>query len=122
IYVDCGEDIYDEWVEQEPCIETDVSRCEGYYLVQVKSEPAQKKISTKLQPPTIKVTLENCNPVYTSSTSICETEPILVLTAIEPLQGYTITSIEGLYGGQTFNCGAICRLRLPVTNEDVFTL
>lgn len=122
IYVDCGEDIYDEWVEQKPCIETDVSRCEGYYLVQVKSEPAQKKISTKLQPPTIKVTLENCNPVYTSSTSICETEPILILTAIEPLQGYTITSIEGLYGGQTFNCGPICRLRLPVTNEDVFTL
>ncbi|MBK9926079.1 MAG: hypothetical protein IPP66_12405 [Anaerolineales bacterium] len=122
IYVDCGEDVYDEWIEQKPCSEKDVSLCKGFYLVKVDSEPAQKKISSKLQPPIVQVTLENCKPVYTSSTNICEYEPVLVLTGIEPLQGYTITGIEGLYGGQTFTCGPVCRLRLPVTNEEVFTL
>jgi hypothetical protein len=122
IYVDCGADDYDEWIAQKPCAEKDVSLCKGFYLVMVDSEPAQKKISSKLQAPIVQVTLENCDPVYTSSTNICEYEPVLVLTGVEPLQGYTITGIEGLYGGQTFTCGPVCRLRLPVTNEDIFTL
>jgi hypothetical protein len=68
------------------------------------------------------VALDNCNPVYSSSTSICEFKPVLVLTGIEPLDGYTITGIEGLYEGQPFSCDAVCHLRLPVTNEDVFTI
>ncbi|HAV77082.1 MAG TPA: hypothetical protein DCX53_06995 [Anaerolineae bacterium] len=122
VYVDCGEEIYDEWVEQEPCREIDVNRCDGFYLVLVESEPAQKQISTKLQAPIVQVTLENCIPIQTSSTSICEFEPVLVLTGIEPLQGYSVIGIEGLYGGQSYNCGAVCRLRLPVTNEELFTL
>ena len=122
IYIDCGEEIYDKWVNQKPCTEFDVTLCNGYYVVLVGQEPAQKKISTKLQPPVVQVTLENCNPVYTSSTSICESEPVLVLTGIEPIAGYSITGIEGLYGGQLFNCGPICRLRLPVTGDEMFTL
>jgi hypothetical protein len=122
VYVDCGEDIYEEWVEQKPCTEYDINSCKGFYMVLINSEPAQKQISAKLPAPSVQVTLENCNPVYSSSTSICENEPILVLTGLEPLSGYTITGIEGLYEGQPFNCGAECRLRLPVTNEDIFTL
>ncbi len=70
----------------------------------------------------IKLTLENCNPVYSSSTSICEFEPVLVLTGIEPLPDYKIIGIEGLYEGQSFACEAVCRLRLPVTGEQGFTL
>jgi hypothetical protein len=122
VYVDCGEDIYEEWVEQKPCTEHDINLCKGFYMVLINSEPAQKQISAKLPAPSVQVTLENCNPVYSSSTSICENEPILVLTGLEPLSGYTITGIEGLYEGQPFNCGAECRLRLPITNEDIFTL
>lgn len=122
VYVDCGEDIYTKWVEQKPCTEFDVSLCSGFYVVLVGSQPAQKQISTKLQAPVVQVTLENCNPINTSSTSICEIDPVLVLTGIEPLQGYSIIGIEGLYGGQAFNCGPVCRLRLPVTNEEIFTL
>jgi len=122
VYVDCGEDIYDKWVEQKPCTEKDISLCHGFYLVQVDSQPAQKQISTKLPPPIVQVTLDNCDPVYSSSTSICEFEPVLVLTGLEPLSDYTITGIEGLYEGQPFSCGAVCRLRLPVTNEDIFTI
>jgi hypothetical protein len=122
VYVDCGEDIYQTWVEQKPCTEMDTTLCKGFYVVMIGSEPATKEISTKLAPPVVQVTLENCNPVYTSSTNICETDPVLVLTGIEPLPGYTITSIEGTYETQPFSCGSPCRLRLPQTDEDGFTL
>ena len=122
IYVDCGQDWYEKWLKQKPCNETDVALCKGLYLFLEKSEPAQKEVSTKLPPPTVEVTLENCDPVYTSFTSICESEPILVLTGIEPLPGYQIISIEGLYEGQPFACEAICRLQIPVTDEDGYTI
>jgi len=118
VFRDCTEDDYEDWIEQKPCHEHDVSLCKGNYLVLIDSEPAQKEISTKLPPPIVQVTLENCNPVFTSSTSICEFEPILVLTGIEPLPDHHITQIEGLYEGQTFTCDAQCRLRLPITGED----
>jgi hypothetical protein len=122
VYVDCGEEIYEKWVEQKPCTEYNIKLCKGYYLVLVNSKPAQKNVSKKLPAPIVQVTLENCNPVYSSSTSICEFEPILVLTGLEPLPDYNITGIEGLYETQPFNCGANCRLKLPVTGEDIFTL
>ena len=122
IFVDCGEDIYDEWITQKPCLESDVRLCKGFYLVLMGSEAAQKQISTKLPPPIVQVSLENCRPVYSSSTSICEFEPILVLTGVEPLPDYQIIGIEGLYEGQSFACEAICRLKLPVTGEQGFNL
>jgi hypothetical protein len=122
VYVDCGEDLYDKWVDQKPCIEPDSKLCAGFYMVLIGKEPAQKEISTKLAPPVVQVALEKCSPVYSSSTSICETDPILVLTGLEPIPGYTITGIEGLYETQPFNCGAVCRLRLPITDEDGFTI
>lgn len=121
IYVDCEFDIYEEWIEQGPCTEPDVKLCEGYYVFMVGTKPAQKVVSTKLPPPSVQVTVENCRPVYTSSTSICEYEPILVLTGIEPLPEHHIIGIEGLYEGQPFACDAICRLKLPVT-EEPFTI
>ena len=122
IYVDCGEDLYNKWLKNKPCNETDVALCKGLYFFLSKSEPAQKEVSTKLPPPIVQVTLENCDPVYTSSTSICESEPVLVLTGIEPLPGYQINSIEGLYEGQPFVCDAICRLQIPLTDEDGYTI
>lgn len=122
VFVDCGQTLHDKWVKQKPCTDRDVSLCKGFYMVLVNSEPLQKQISAKLPPPSVQVTLENCNPVYSSSTSICEVEPVLVLTGIEPLTEYEITGIEGLYEDQPFSCSAICRLKLPVTNEDIFML
>jgi len=122
VFVDCGEDIYDKWVKQKLCTEPNVKNCKGFFVTLVDSKPAQKEISTMLPPPTVQVTLENCNPVYTSSTSICEFEPILVLTGIEPLPDYHIIGIEGLYEGQPFSCDAVCRLKLPVTDEDGFII
>lgn len=122
VYVDCGQDFYEKWINQEPCTEPDVRECKGFFLTLVDTKPAQKEISTILPPPTVQVTLENCDPVYTSSTSICEFEPVLVLTGIEPLPDYQIIGIEGLYEGQPFNCEAVCRLRIPITDEDGFNI
>jgi hypothetical protein len=122
IYVDCGKDIYDKWIDQKPCQETDVALCKGFYLYLADSEPAQKEVSTKLPPPSVQVTLENCDPIYTSFTSICSSQPILVLTGTEPLADYRITSIEGLYQGQPFTCDAVCRLQLPVTDDKGFVI
>lgn len=122
VYIDCGEEIYEKWVEQGPCLEFDVRQCKGFYVTLVDTKPAQKEIATKLPAPTVQITLENCSPVFTSSTSICEFEPVLVLTGIEPLQDYQIIGIEGLYEGQPFACDAVCRLRLPVRGEEIFTL
>src|SRR5215211_7782423 len=109
IFVDCGEDLYEKWIKQKPCLEIDVTLCKGFYLHLAKTKPAQKEVSVPLPPPTVQVTLENCDPVYTSSTSICDSVPILVLTGIEPLPDYQIISIEGLYGeeNQPFICDAI---------------
>ncbi|HET9910637.1 MAG TPA: hypothetical protein VFQ13_02045 [Anaerolineales bacterium] len=122
IYIDCGEDLYEKWIKQKPCNLHDVDLCKGFYLHLAGTEPAQKEVSTKLPPPSVQVTLENCDPVYTSSTSICDSEPILVLTGTEPLPDYEIISIEGLYEGQPFICDAICRLQLPVTDDDGFVI
>lgn len=122
IFTDCGEDIYDDWINQKPCREHDIKLCQGFYVVQVDSQPATREISTLLPPPLVEVTLENCRPVYTSSTSICEFEPVMVLTGIEPLPDHRITRIEGLYEGQSFACDAVCRLKLPITAETGATL
>jgi hypothetical protein len=122
VYINCGEKNYNIWINQQPCTLADTHLCKGFYAVMIGSEPAQKDVSAKLAPPIVQVTLENCDPVYTSSTSICETDPVLVLTGTEPLPGYTITSIGGTYQNQPFSCGAVCRLRLPLTDEKGFTI
>ncbi len=71
--MDCGEKLYEKWINNKPCLEADVSQCTGHlYLQLMNTEPAQKQVSTILPPPTVQVTLENCSPVYSSSTSICE--------------------------------------------------
>ena len=122
VFNDCGEDLYEKWINQKPCTAIDVNRCTGLFLHLVETKPAQKEISTLLPPPSVQVTLENCDPVYTAYTSICASEPILVLTGIEPLPDYQITSIEGLYEGQPFICDPFCRLQLPVTDEDGYNI
>ena len=122
VYADCDQNIYTKWVAQKPCIEQDTKLCAGFYVVKVGSAPAKKDVSTKLAPPIVQVTLENCDPVYTSSTSICELAPVLVLTGAEPLQDYKITGIEGLYDNQPFKCDPVCRLKLPVTAKDGITI
>ncbi len=122
IFSNCEKKDYQNWLQQKPCHEHDAALCKGSYLMLIDSQPAQKEIATKLPPPLVQITLENCDPVYTSSTSICELNPILALSGIEPLPDYEITHIEGRYEDQSFKCSAHCRLQLPTSAEEGSTL
>jgi hypothetical protein len=52
IYIDCGEDLYDKWIKQKPCLKVNVADCKGFYLHLAGTEPAQKEVSTKFPPAT----------------------------------------------------------------------
>src|SRR3972149_211713 len=94
-YWDCGEDIYEEWIVQEPCIKQKTNTCEGYYIYSVPSEVTEKEIPTQLPEAAAWLSLEDCEPVSSASTNICETIPRLVITGQEPLPNESITGIEG---------------------------
>jgi hypothetical protein len=57
IFVDCGEDLYNKWLKNKPCLEADVALCKGLYFFLANAEPAQKEVSTKLPPPIVQFTL-----------------------------------------------------------------
>jgi hypothetical protein len=121
VYQACGEDIYETWSATPPCEAIEEgnasSGCPGYYLHFIKSAPAQRKIGVTLPPPVVWVSLEGCAP--RSSTHFCENQPVLVLSAEEPLPNETITGIAGTFNGEAFTCGATCRFPLEATGEMV---
>lgn len=118
VYTDCGEDIYDTWVKQKPCLSGDTSTCEGYYVYLVNSFPAQREVTVKLPYPEAFVSIEGCDPVISSNTHLCASQPILVITGHEPLPEERITRIEGTVNGFGFECDNPCRLQLAETGED----
>lgn len=114
IYKACGKDIFDKWAVTQPCKGLDQgdvsSDCSGYYLHFVQSVPARRTIAVILPPPVVWVSLEGCTS--TSSTNYCLDQPLLVLTAEEPLPNEKISGIEGRLGGEPFACYASCKLPL----------
>src|SRR3990172_6662839 len=72
IYRDCGETIYDKWIIQEPCMATNKRDCTGFYIHPLNTHPAEKEIPAELEPATVWVSLEGCEPVLSTSTNICE--------------------------------------------------
>jgi hypothetical protein len=123
IFDECGEDIYDEWIVQESCpeytIRTKPQTCDGFYLYEISSEPAEHEIAVKLPPPVVLVSLEGCTDLTITSTNLCEEPPVLILTGQEPLPNENIISIEGLIDGEEFSCGSDeCRFDLPITPEE----
>lgn len=120
VYRDCGEDIYDIWITQPPCTLNDIKNCKGYYAVLIDSEPKEKEIALELPAASAWVSLEDCEPVYSTSTNICETKPTLVITGMEPLPNESIIRIEGTYNGESFFCEDTdtCKFRIPETDED----
>jgi hypothetical protein len=121
IYEACGENLYDKWAATQPCEGLEEgeapSNCIGYYLHLVKSAPAKRTIGVTLPPPVVWVSLEGCNSI--SSINFCENQPLLVLTAEEPLPNEKIIRIEGTLNGVSFTCGATCKLPLEATGEIV---
>jgi hypothetical protein len=133
VYRDCGEDIYNTWVVQPPCVvpEKDLSllpakdwnknSCEGYYVHLISKQEKQKQVPHQLAQATAWLSLEDCQPVRSTSTNICETQPTLVVRGEEPLadKGYSITRVEGTYDDQDFSCDKdVCKFHLQETGDE----
>jgi hypothetical protein len=118
IFRDCGQKVYDKWVSQPPCLEPKSKNCIGYYVLPVGQEQAQKEIPTELPAATAWLSLIDCQPVSSVSTTVCESMPSLVVMGQEPLPNETITRVEGMLGQQPFSCDAPeCIIPLQATDE-----
>ncbi len=120
VYRDCGETIYEKWIVQKPCMAQNKRDCTGFYVYPITSYPAEKEIPMELEPATVWVSIEGCEPVPSTSTNICEIPPTIVFTGQEPLPEESIVRIEGTYDGQSFNCDGtnVCKFEIPSTDED----
>ena len=120
VYTNCDPTVYYTWKKQPPCVGTSHPDCPGYYLYLVRKEQTQKQVAVTLPPPSVWVSLERCESVSGSGTSICETIPRLILKGEEPLPNEHILRVEGTMDGQPFTCNAICKLQLaPTENQGV---
>jgi hypothetical protein len=122
VYTECGEDIAEEWFEQDLCTDNKYKDCEGYYFYLLSAVPSQREVTVELPAVKAWVNLEECSPIVTIATNLCEFMPNLVITGEEPLPNEEIISIGGLIDGQPFNCGAPCYIRLAPTDEDGVTV
>ena len=125
VYVDCGEDLYDAWIEQNACpvdiLKHSPEECPGYYIHHASSMPGNRDISIALPPPVVWLDLEGC--FTETTTNRCESPPTLALRGDEPLSGEDIIRITGELDGETFSCdGAYCALPLSETDEEGITL
>lgn len=118
IYTECGEDVYDIFVEQRPCTDFNTHYCKGYYMFLVDTRPASREMAVALPPPVVWLSLEDCTEVTSAGTNVCEYAPKIVLTGEEPLPNEYILSIEGTLDGEPFSCDPICKLRLQPTGPE----
>ncbi|MBI5951164.1 MAG: hypothetical protein HY865_05860 [Chloroflexi bacterium] len=119
IYRDCGETVYNTWIVQDPCIGKNKRICKGYYVFPTNSYIEEKEVPLELEPASAWISLEDCEPVLSASTNICESSPTLVITGQEPLPDESITRVEGTYDGKPFDCAeAVCKFHIPETVEE----
>ena len=120
VYKDCSLEVYTKWITQPPCIYQDTNLCDGYYTFPVNSKAAQKEIAMELAAASAWISLEDCEPVLSTSTNICESKPTLVFTGQEPLPDEKIIRIEGTYDGAPFDCDQtdVCKFHIPETVEN----
>lgn len=120
VYNTCGTIIYQNWITQPVCNLSNVSKCQGYYALLIGTEAKEKEIAMQLPAASAWIALEDCEPVYSTSTNICETKPTLVISGQEPLPNETIVRIEGTYAGQSFSCDEtnVCKFRIPETGDE----
>jgi hypothetical protein len=118
VYTQCGKDIFDDWFNQDLCTERRSKDCDGYYLFQVDAVPAQREVAVELPKAKAWVNLEECSPLTSIATNLCEFLPVLVITGEEPLPNEEITGIAGTIDGEPFTCGTPCKIRLAPTDAD----
>ncbi len=119
VYRDCGKTIYEKWIVQEPCIAKNKKTCDGFYIFSSDSYLEEKEVPLELEPATAWISLEDCEPVASASTNVCETKPTLVITGQEPLQDESIIRIAGTYNGEPFDCeGTFCKFQITETGAE----
>jgi len=120
IFRDCGETIYKKWIVQPPCIAQNKRTCAGYYVFPTDRYMEEKEVPLELEPASAWISLEDCEPVASTFTNICENQPTLVITGQEPLMDESIIRIEGTYDGESFDCDETdtCKFHIPETGED----
>jgi hypothetical protein len=120
VLVDCGGEIYDQWLATQPCIGLDqglflTSGCIGLYLYYVGSAPTEKEIIVNLPPAQVYITLSGCNPI--APENLCPTIPKLHFVGDEPLPNEQITTVHVKMDGVETTCqGSTCDIQLPPTN------
>jgi len=120
VLADCGANVANLWWNQDACARIRGRICDGYYTYLVESRAAEKQIPIYLSQASAWLTVEDCAPVASSSTSICESPPVLVITGLEPLPNEHIREVAGTLDGEPFSCPdtSLCRLPIPGTVED----
>jgi hypothetical protein len=122
----CGAEVQAEWMSTPSCNKITegkgkISSCPGLYLLQISSQPKEKKVVIDLPPAKAWVSLDGCTPIPPEN--LCERLPNLLLEGEEPLPNERITSIEGTINGTPFACdGATCPLTLSTTTRDGVTV
>lgn len=112
IYRSCTEKVYTAWSNTKTCAE---APCIGYYLHLLRSAPAERIVPVILPPPTVEITLTDC---ALDPYGRCLTPPTLVMTGIEPVEGYQVIRIAGTVDGAPFTCESdVCAFALLPTAE-----
>jgi len=102
VFDQCGQKIYDQWIESKPCSQvndsSNVSICPGFYLMRIGSHEDRKVIQVDLPLPVVQINLTGCESSLTNDP--CKGTPALKFTATEPLPNEQIISIQGDVGGK----------------------
>ena len=120
IYSQCGEKIYQLWMQSTPCLKAESNQsevCSGMYLYPARSEKIMKKMEIELPSPRVWVDLQDC--ISVRGTELCAEIPSLIINANDPLPNESIEKIQGTMNEIPFLCfGSTCELPLLVTGEN----
>jgi hypothetical protein len=120
IFLECGEDVFDDWKDSDPCTEAesgDTSTCQGLYLHYVGSEQVEREVVEDLPPISLWIEIQGCR--YDALSYICDRAAYLEITAEDPLVGEYITVTRAEFDGESYACsGGRCSIPLPYTELD----
>jgi len=120
IFNQCGEKIYDLWMESDPCLKANSNQsevCSGMYLFQAGSQKTIREIEIELPTPRVWIELKNC--ISVRGTELCAEIPSLIIVSDEPLPNETIVKIQGTINEIPFSCfDNTCEIPLFETSEN----
>lgn len=120
VFIQCGEKIYDLWLDSAPCLMAESNQpevCTGMYFYPAGSQVRQREIEIELPVPRVWIDLLDC--ISVRGTELCAEIPTLIILANEPLPNETIEKIQGTINNIPFLCfGSTCELPLRETGEN----